>query len=341
MTNLAVTIKIVVVVNSLICRKLVGNLNLGLESLNRVNSAVVPFTPASAIEMQNASEAITNLMSSLENYYDASRNAMLVKKAVKKYGKTQSIVALIGQEGLAAAQSFSMEGFWEKVKNFLIAIWEKIKEWWGRFWGMFFSVENKLNSFISSLNGNKRLAHEVEFDSADYKLVADHAKTVKDSVQAISDAAKNISDKTALERIKKLVGEYDATQNGGTVAINKAWKQIHYKLGTLNEVKAIAKAMYDVIKQFKDTKSKIDEYTKKILDKVKTMKVDVKAGSGADIFDRNGTAVDRKEANSEEQDIATKIVKSAAKLNNEKVADVVKAASQISIKLMAHTRLTD
>ena len=37
----------------------------------------------------------------------------------------------------------------------------------------------------------------------------------------------------------------------------------------------------------------------------------------------------------------TKIVKSAAKLNNEKVADVVKAASQISIKLMAHTRLTD
>ena len=72
------------------------NLNLGLESLNgSARGAVVPFTPASAIEMQNASEAITNLMASLENYYDAARNAMLVKKAVKKYGKTQSIVALV------------------------------------------------------------------------------------------------------------------------------------------------------------------------------------------------------------------------------------------------------
>lgn len=120
-----------------------------------------------------------------------------------------------------------------------------------------------------------------------------------------------------------------------------SWTIIHYKLETINEVKTVANDVYAVIKQFKDTKSKIDEYTKKILDKIKTMKVDVEAGSGAGVLGRNGASANRMDATSEEQDMVTKIVRYAAKLNNAQVADVVKAATGVAIKLMTHTRLTE
>ena len=319
------------------------NLNLGLESLNRVNSAVVPFTPASAIEMQNASEAITNLMSSLEGFYDAARNAMLVKKAVKKYGKTQSIVALIGQEGLAAAQSFSMEGFWEKVKNFLIKIWEKIKEWWGRFWGMFFSVENKLSSFESSLSGSKRLQHPAEFDAPVEKVVTDMDTSVRNAVSTLKACLDNPTDANMQSKVQALVSNHaDTTQNGGLVsASGMGFGEQHYKLATVPEVKALASKLLKIIKDYKTLKKDIDEYTKKALDKIKSMKITVNGNSG-DAFGRNAaTGASDRAATSDEQDIATKIFKHAAKLNNQLVAAVVKAATQIAVKLMAHTRLVD
>jgi hypothetical protein len=95
----------------------------------------------------------------------AAKNAMAIRRAVKQYGKTQSLVALVGQEGLAVAQSFSMEGFWEKVKNVLLAIWMKIKEWWNRFWGLFFSMDKRLAIFLldeASKTGSDqiKLTHE-------------------------------------------------------------------------------------------------------------------------------------------------------------------------------------
>ncbi len=324
------------------------NLNLGLESLNgRARGAVVPFTPASAIEMQNASEAITNLMASLENYYDAARNAMLVKRAVKKYGKTQSIVALIGQEGLAAAQSFSMEGVWENIKNFLIKIWEKIKEWWGRFWGMFFSVESKLNSFISDLNGSKKLDHAVEFDAPKDSEVTDAAKDVAGTIKVIKEAADKVTDANVLDHLMTVVQDYDTRRHGSQVSAYKSFTIVHYNLRSKPEVLNVAKAIYDdVIKAHKNTKRDIDDYTKKYLDKVKTMKVTkaygTKATSG-DLFEYGGNAAreEGSDTTAREQDIATKVVKQAAKINNQIVASCMKAATQIAVKLMAHTRLVD
>ena len=47
------------------------------------------------------------------------------------------------------------------------------------------------------------------------------------------------------------------------------------------------------------------------------------------------------DATSEEQDMVTKIVRYAAKLNNAVIADIVKAATGVAVKLMAHTRLTE
>lgn len=198
--------------------------------------------------MQNASEAITNLMASLENYYDAARNAMLVKKAVKKYGKTQSIVALIGQEGLAAAQSFSMEGFWQKVKDFVLKIWEKIKEWWGRFWGMFFSVESKLSTFASDCkSSNKRLAHNVEFDAPNYKKITEGAGKVEESLKELKKAASGVADSNVLSRLQIMASEFDTRQHGATVEIAGTFPIMHYNIDNAKECGNIAKELNDKV----------------------------------------------------------------------------------------------
>lgn len=321
------------------------NLNLGLESLNgSASGAVVPFTPASAIEMQNASEAITNLMTSLENYYDAARNAMLVKKAVKKYGKTQSIVALIGQEGLAAAQSFSMEGVWENIKNFLIKIWEKIKEWWGRFWGMFFSVESRLSTFVSDCkSSNKRLAHNVEFDAPDYKKVTEAAVKIDEGLKELKKAANGVADSNVLSKLQAIAGEFDIRQHGATVSSADTFAIMHYNINTAKECGNIAKELNDkVIKKFKDAKRDIDDYTKKFIDKINNMKIKaVDAGRAGDIYGAGVTPAEKRNASVSEQDLGVKIIKQAAKVNNQCVSACVKAATQVAIKLMSHTRLVD
>ncbi|MBQ7651827.1 MAG: hypothetical protein IJS15_12760 [Victivallales bacterium] len=294
--------------------------------------------------MQNASEAITNLMASLENYYDAARNAMLVKKAVKKYGKTQSIVALIGQEGLAAAQSFSMEGFWEKVKNFLLSIWEKIKEWWGRFWGMFFSVESKLSTFASDCkSSSKRLAHNVEFDAPDYRAVLATSAIAEEGLKELKKASSGVADSNVLSRLQNMAGEFDTRQHGATVKDGTGFSTMHYNINNVKECGNIAKELNDkVIKKFKDSKRDIDDYTKKFIDKIKNMKVSAaNAGRAGDIYGAGAAPAEKREANVSEQDLGVKIIKQAAKINNKCIAACVKGATQIAVKLMAHTRLVD
>lgn len=292
--------------------------------------------------MQNDSEAITNLMASLENYYDAARNAMLVKKAVKKYGKTQSIVALIGQEGLAAAQSFSMEGFWQKVKNFLIKIWEKIKEWWGRFWGMFFSVENRLSSFISDLNSNsKKLDHIVEFDAPSDKELTDKDTKVRGAVEALKKAIGDPTNDTLESTIRTLIANLNDSTAHGAITDSGSFATMHYRLTSISNIKALADKMLKIVKEYKQLKKDIDDYVKKALDKIGTMKMAVQSSSRSqsDDFHTNSPALVNEQATVENQDVATRVLKDAAKINNKLVAAVVKAATQIAIKLMANTRL--
>ncbi|MBQ6474088.1 MAG: hypothetical protein IJJ33_19010 [Victivallales bacterium] len=269
--------------------------------------------------MQNASEAITNLMASLENYYDAARNAMLVKKAVKKYGKTQSIVALIGQEGLAAAQTFSMEGFWEKVKNFLIKIWEKIKEWWGRFWGMFFSVEKKLESFVNDVKG-KNLAHDCEYDGPAAESIKKVLSKYYDGAIKEIKAAVSATDMAAINTINgRLQGTYGDI-NGGINEINVAFNDVKRVFKTGDAVAKEGQLLLDVLKACTARKKDIDEYTKKAIEAIK--KVTASNGDDNEVIDKT-----------------LNIIKKAAKLNNELVSKLSKAATTAAVKLMSHTRL--
>lgn len=315
------------------------SLNLGLESL-RKSARVVKFTPASAIEMTNISDTITNLMTSLENFYDTARNAMIVKKTIKKYGKTQSLVALVGQEGLAAAQSFSMEGVWQKIKDFLTKIWEKIKEWWGRFWGMFFSIENKLSSFMSSLNG-KKLAHAVEFDGYSQAELSDDAKKVEASISVMQAAVNDLESAKSYNNLVSTLAMFDQNKDGSKVADNTSYSVIHYKLTGVASVKAVADALYKIVKDYKQKKKNIDDYVDKALKSVKEMKTSTDKFTSTN----GGTTYTKSEvvgaSSTDEQDTAVKVIKTAAKLNNKHISVLVRATTSVAAKLMAHTKLVD
>ena len=309
-------------------------------------TGVVPFTPASAIEMQNASETINNLMASLENYYDAARNAMLVKKAVRKYGKTQSIIALIGQEGLAAAQTFSMEGFWQKTKDFLWKIWSKIKEWWGRFWGMFFSIEDKLRNFESSLS-NRVLVEDCEFDAPKYADIEARSTKAKTAITDLETASKKENPTTA--DFDKLLPYLGDTQDA-EINDNYTFPTVHHKYTNITAIKDLAKKLStDIFAKHRTDKKDIDTYTDNFLRHIKNLKVgdfsgvnkgtNIPVGSRRDEFNRLSShpkAGD--DASAESNDMAIKMIKTAAKVNNKMVSQVLKGATVLGVKLMANTR---
>lgn len=290
------------------------NLNLGLESLNK-SSRVAPFTPASAIEMQNASEAITNLMASLENYYDAARNAMLVKKAIKKYGKTQSIVALIGQEGLAAAQSFSMEGFWQKTKELLIKIWQKIKEWWGRFWGMFFSVEKKFGEYVSKLDSSE-INGPVTFSAPSVREMlaayGDANSGVTKAINLLNTVASNQADADILENFESWTNVEKGDFNA-----------LEYKYDNAAGIKKDAIKVKNTLTECIKHKKSISDYVDKFVKDVANLK----------------SANEQANGNSE-SDKKVKLFKAAAKVNTKLVARLIKALTSYAVSLMSHTRFS-
>ena len=325
------------------------NLNLGLESLNgSARGAVVPFTPASAIEMQNASETITNLMASLENYYDAARNAMLVKKAVKKYGKTQSIVALIGQEGLAAAQSFSMEGFWQKTKDLLWKIWSKIKEWWGRFWGMFFSIEDRLRNFKSSLS-NKTLVANCEFDAPKVEDVVKYSDDAYEAIKKLQTASEKKDPTTRdFDDMLKYLGD----RHNVEVSSNHTFATVHHRYTQKSQIEKEAEELIHVFEKHRNSKKDIDRYTDNFLRNIKDLKVGGIIGTSSDgkvsfrqAYSRTDefgrTDVDAyagDDASASANDMAVKMIKTCAKVNNQMVSQTLKAATVVGVKLMSNTR---
>lgn len=117
-----------------------------------------------------------------------------------------------------------------------------------------------------------------------------------------------------------------------------------YRLNSISAVSQLATTLKDIITAFKQHKKDIDEYTKKALDVIKNMKVKNityekgdKFKGGEQGYKQVSTDVD---ANQEQQDIATKTLKNAAKVNNKLIAAAVKAATQIAVRLMAHTRVS-
>lgn len=260
--------------------------------------------------MQNASEAITNLMASLESYYDAARNAMLVKKAVKKYGKTQSIVALIGQEGLAAAQTFSMKGFWQKTKDFLIKIWEKIKEWWGRFWGMFFSNQKKMEELSKT---TKSLVRPSEYEGTDLAILTRFLDEIKSKIEIVSAAAEGKPETTSdLQNFDNWSKESDGV--GTTIEQRK----VLIKINTIEDVKKRASSIAEILKKCAAFKEKIAKIADAGLKAAKQIKED----------DKRDEAKAAIEAN-----------KLASKVMTKVVAQVYKAANAEAARLAAHSAL--
>ena len=172
-----------------------------------------------------------------------------------------------------------MEGFWQKTKDFLWKIWSKIKEWWGRFWGMFFSIEDRLRNFESSLN-NKILIQACEFDGPDVGAKADSDKTntifgrskrAKNGVDILEMAARGNNASEYLNDLKTLESEatdvHDATVSESSFAIK------HYKYTQVSKIREVAKALAEeVFAKHRTSKKDIDRYTDDFLRKIKDMK---------------------------------------------------------------------
>ena len=293
-------------------------LELGLESLNNTPSRVVPFSVESLLDMGELRLASESLLTQLDNYYAAAVNAMTVRKSVKKFGKTQATVYLVGQEALSSAMSFSMEGFWQKTKEFLIKIWEKIKEWWGRFWGMFFSAEKKLESFVNDVGG-KNLAHPCEVDGPVASAIKSQLDKYYDSAIKQIQNAVNATSIDAIDTVLSAMGNYDSSSGDFYKAFEVAFTQKHQTFKTGDEVKAQASTLLEVLKTCAKRKKDIDEYTKKAVDAVKKVTA---TGDDAGKIDKLLNAL-----------------KKAAKLNNKFVSKLSNEATSLAIKIMAHTRI--
>lgn len=266
------------------------NLNLGLESLNTTNSVVYRNSETNSNLFNACDNVLGEMMVSIENMFDAAKNAVAVRKALKQYGKTQSIVALIGQEGLAAAQTFSMEGFWQSAKNFLIKIWTKIKEWWNRFWSIFFSNEKAMKD-LSVAKG--KLNRPVEYDGlklegmdiqvkALERLLEDIKKKIEtSSLNAGTYAAVTTSNAQTgqfsennpqknygadIEVPKELEWTNDTSNdNGARRGRTVGFSYVHVKLTDVADVKKRAALLYKILSTLRKLQDKIDKTSDRAL----------------------------------------------------------------------------
>ena len=319
-------------------------LSLGLESLNNTSRGnVIPFSGDSFIRMNDLNDSIGTLVQGLENYWDAAKNAMTIRKALNQFGATASIKALVGLEGIQVARSFSMEGFWSTVKETLLKIWEKIKEWWNRFWGMFFSQKKAAKALLSKLrNGNVQLKHEVEFDGPSVKEVLDEGNNVITTLGRIAQMGD-----------KDFAGELDViytmedTQKAGNRLSNSAkydetyagdvgsFPQVHIRYRSASEVHTQLKALIDLSDRLEKDKNKFD----KTINKAIKWLTDLSKADRTTKVNGKDTVrgMDREEAASYNEQI--KNIKAVAAWTKKRLMKCLNAANGLIARIRAHVAI--
>ena len=157
---------------------------------------------------------------------------------------------------------------------------------------------------------------------------------------ALSGLFSKVSGVAVPQHIKSLAGSVgiDDSEHGGTVSADVS-ATMHYKMTSVAAVLGIASPLLVVLKQMKDLKKKTDDYSKKILEKVKNMKVD-RAASAGDAFGHGKRDAEiGVDASDNEKDFATKTIKKAAAINNKLISRTTKDATTIAVKMMAHTKI--
>ena len=131
-------------------------LNLGLENLNgmsRTDSAL------DLVGLYIYADQIDSFCDSVESYMAALENKEAIQQAIKKYGVTQSMVALVGAENLNV---ISMEADDDTKKS----LWKRFIDWLKKIWNKFMTaityLFNKPESIIKKLKQHADICEKAD-----------------------------------------------------------------------------------------------------------------------------------------------------------------------------------
>jgi hypothetical protein len=183
-------------------------LQLGLEALynNRVDGAgdILSYQFIDSVFKYNlASEELSILGNELDQIMVAAENLTAIADTIKRYSVTESLVSLVGnsfpagisQEGV----SESLKKAWEKVKQWCIAIWRKIKELITYWFNGAKSLADKLGKWLATaqLGSNRVLKRPTTFKGLTLEGIGD----VKNKI--IKAASTKPTDATADDTISE------------------------------------------------------------------------------------------------------------------------------------------
>ena len=235
-------------------------LNLGLESLRPATTTAMN-PAAEAFVIAKYEHEIDKCMYAVEQLSTSYLNALEVAKTVKKYGRTQSMISLIGAESIDAAISFeadeqAKQGIWQKIKNALLSFWNMIAGWWNKIIGFIFrTAKYKLDAIDAICKDDKKIAN-VKFPltcEALTKRYFDGAKNVANmSLKYVltGDNSEDYPDLPDGEDVKKQISSKQELQE----TVNGIRDFLEWSAKNKDEVNKAIKKQIDEIKKLDSSK---------------------------------------------------------------------------------------
>ena len=185
-------------------------INLGLESLT--NCAERPSLEG-IIGYYEAMERFSNAIHQFDQIVSAYESVCGIRDCIKKYGVTQSLEALYGENFRSAASmeeetEAAKKTLGQKIKHAIEEIKQFFKNLWTRFWNTIVSGWNKLKSskFVAWFTFKKKNGETVEVRSQGdlNKIISDLDAKLKDLEKQKADLDTQIA-----EAVKKTSGAYE------------------------------------------------------------------------------------------------------------------------------------
>lgn len=175
-------------------------LQLGLEALSNESVSgendILSYRFLDSVFKYNlSSEELAIMGNELEQVMVAAENLTAIGTTIQKYSVTESLVALVG-DSFPAGISYeaikeSMAKAYNRVKEWCIAIWRKIKELISYWFNGAQSLSKKLGVWISTATTNRNLKNSTKFkglSSADITIVKNAIMTAGTTQPTDADA---------------------------------------------------------------------------------------------------------------------------------------------------------
>ena len=212
---------------------------------------------------------------------------------------------------------------------------------------MFFSIEDRLRNFKSSLS-NKTLVANCEFDAPKVEDVVKYSDDAYEAIKKLQTASEKKDPTTRdFDDMLKYLGD----RHNVEVSSNHTFATVHHRYTQKSQIEKEAEELIHVFEKHRNSKKDIDRYTDNFLRNIKDLKVggvNANLPNGGSIKEayRRKDEFNREEiislagddASAESNDMAVKMIKTCAKVNNQMVSQTLKAATVVGVKLMSNTR---